>query len=229
MIARVDNDPALALKAITLHSHHPFQPMASFAFESIHTSWKRYNVGAVVTNGETGVASAAMDVAALKFIPVTGFAQRGKENESGNMKEHYRALLLEPGDRFSILDHSEADSEMLKHAPYARHSLRREADELNARYSDAVVVMLAGHTAINEWVDNERIQALRRAHPTFVCDLSSDCSMQALRLQEFLAERKPWFLTITGARESASEMTGYGIYDRAAAILHDVLLESWRS
>jgi len=223
MIARIDNDPVQALREVTLHPNHPFQPLASYAFQSIHTAWKRHKVGAIVASGETGVAAAAMDIATSRYIPVTGFAQRGRENEAGNMKEHHQVLLLEPGASFSIINQDKADAEMRSLAPYARHNLRREADELNARYSDAVIIMLAGDLGINEWVDGGRLQGLRNASPTFICNLADDCATQAAKLEQFLQEHKPWFLNIVGARESLSELCTYSVYERAQAILSAAL------
>ncbi len=223
MIAHVDNNRIPALREVALHPNHPFQPLVSYAFEAINTAWKRHNIGVVIASGETGVAAAAIDIAQRSYIPVTGFAQRGKENEAGNMKEHYQALLLEPSNSFFMVNHDRADAEMRNYAPYARHNLRREADELNARYSDAVVIMLASDSDIREWVDGGRLQALKNTSPTLVCDLADDCTTQAAKLEEFLATHKPWFLNIAGARESLSEVSRYSVYERAAGILSAAL------
>jgi hypothetical protein len=83
--------------------------------------------------------------------------------------------------------------------------------------------MLAGDKGLNEWVDGGRLQALGKTTPTFVCDLTDDCATQALRLEEFLMQHRPWFLNVVGARESASEMCTFSIKERAQTILNAAL------
>jgi hypothetical protein len=122
-----------------------------------------------------------------------------------------------------MLNHEKANTEMRNHEPYARHNLRREADELNAHYCDAVIIMLAGDSGMSEWVDGGRLQELRNTSPTLVCNLADDYVIQAAKLEQFLAEHKPWFLNIVGARESLRETCAYSIYERAQAVLRAAL------
>jgi hypothetical protein len=183
------------------------------------TAFERYDVGAIVTNGETGAASAAMDLAARLSIPTTGFAPRGKINETGDVKPHHAALLLEPDHMFNTISEQQARLEQEQHSPYARKSTIQESNELNAQHSCAVLIFSPGEHVQRNVLEMNRLGLLEDRSRTFVCDLSADPQQKANELRAFLSECKPWFLNVVGPRESLSEVCNYSVYKRATAIL----------
>jgi hypothetical protein len=160
-----------------------------------------------------------MDLGARMYIPLTGFAPRGKFNETGALKPHHAPLLLEPSEKFSTLTSEEARAESQRYAPYARRLAIEEAEELNARHSCAVVVMSPGELVARLHIDVDRLKILGNRFDTFVCDLSADPSLQGAQLRDFLSMRKPLLLNITGPRESLAEACNYSVYERVNAII----------
>lgn len=219
MIARVQSHSVDQLEAIARDLAHPFHEVAQNRFDSLKVAWETFNVGAIVTNGETGAASAAMDSGALRYIPLTGFAQRGKINETGRVRDHHAPLLLEPDDRFSTLHPDEVKQQTERCAPYARRLLLREADELNAQYSCAVVIMSPGDLVASNAVDIDRLRIFRERTNTHVCDFTGNPAQQGEELAHFLSIRKPLFLNVVGPRESLSETCLYSPYDQVKEIL----------
>jgi hypothetical protein len=185
----------------------------------MRAAWEAFRVGAIVTNGETGAACAAMDSGALRYIPLTGFAQRGKINETGRVREHHAPLLLEPDDRFATLHPDEVKQQNERCSPYARRLLLREADELNARYSCAMVIMSPGDLVSSNVIDIDRLKIFRERTNTHVCDFTGDSARQAEDLTHFLSIRKPWFLNVVGPKESLYETCLYSPYERVKEIL----------
>lgn len=88
MIAPIELQLLDRLRGLSRDPHHPFQHTAHESFDSMRAAWSRFDVGALVTNGETSAASAALDLGAQLYIPLTGFAPRGKFNETGPLKPH---------------------------------------------------------------------------------------------------------------------------------------------
>jgi hypothetical protein len=219
MIASIAPQPLDQLRYISNNSDHPFQQTADKAFESMRVARDRFNVGAFVTTGETGAASAAMDLGARMHIPLTGFAPRGKFNEAGPLKAHHASVLLEPDEKFSILTAEEARLERKTHAPYARKLTIREAEELNARHSSAVLVISAGELALTESVDFNRVRLMTDRSNTLVCNLDSDPLEQSAQIRDFLRIRKPWFLNIVGPGQSLSQVRNYTVYEKVMWIL----------
>lgn len=219
MIAPIECLPLERLRGISRDLHHPFQHTAHESFEAMRVASSRFDVGALVTNGETGVASAAMDIGARLYIPLTGFAPRGKFNETGYLKAHHAPLLREPGGEFSTLTAEEARTESKRHAPFARRLAIREAEDLNACHSCAVVIMSHQDLVLQGSIDVARLKLLGDRFDTFVCDLQGEPALEAAQLRNFLSLRKPWFLNIIGPRESLGETCSYSVYDRCSDIL----------
>ncbi len=218
MIAPIQVQPINQLREIARDTFHPFQQFACRESEAMQAARSRFDVGALVTNGETGAACAAMDLGAALYIPLTGFAPREKFNERGTLEPHRARLLLEPNETFSTLTPDEARTDFENYAPYARRRTIEEAEALNAHYSCAVAIMSPGELAPPGSIDVGRLKLLGN-HKTFVCDLTQDPIRQALALRDFLSTHAPWFLNIVGPRETLHEMCNYSVYDRVRTIL----------
>ncbi|MFN4895902.1 MAG: YpsA SLOG family protein [Pseudomonadota bacterium] len=97
--------------AVVRNPEHPFCKFANDNRQAINIAWQRYKIGAIVVNGETGAATAAMDIADSCRIPVTGFAPRDKINERGLIEDSRAVRLIEAGGAFALIDKGQANRE----------------------------------------------------------------------------------------------------------------------
>ncbi|MFN5062126.1 MAG: YpsA SLOG family protein [Pseudomonadota bacterium] len=97
--------------AVVRNPEHPFCKFANDNRQAINIAWQRYKIGAIVVNGETGAATAAMDIADSCRIPVTGFAPPDKINERGLIEDSRAVRLIEAGGAFALIDKGQANRE----------------------------------------------------------------------------------------------------------------------
>lgn len=217
------NSPNQQLATLCRELSHPFAQFARKHVQQIRNSLWRHSCGVIVSGGQTGVDTAAFDVADSLSIPRTGFAPRSYINETGAIGASFRETMLEVDDRYGVLS-AEQITEQLRRAPYARYEMYAERTRLNARFSDATLILTPGPLADGNLLTYQAAVEHVGASRVFVIDLTHSLLEQTQQARQWLRQHPALFLNVAGSRETSYETCGFSPYERGAQVCRDVLM-----
>jgi len=206
------------LISICREATHPFAQVVSDNIAAIRENIKRHSCGVIVSGGQTGVDTAAFDVADEVGIPRTGFAPRLFINEAEGISPHFRRTMIEVSDTHGSLTPSEVQEE-LRSLPYARWETYAERTKLNAQFSDATLIIVHGELRGGNLVTFDAAAQHHGRSQVYVLNTSNPIEPQIEEARQWLRARQPIFLNIAGSRESAGASTGTSPYAQAVNIL----------
>jgi hypothetical protein len=147
----------------------------------------------IITGGQTGVDTGAMDAALESGIETGGWCPPGCLNESGKIPDHY------------MLKETEAENSSL--APNLARSLRTER---NVQEADAVLIMLPEVIQADEGTIWTLQYAIIKGKPLLQVDPTEHKSVA--QVIEWLVRFNPKALNIAGPPESVAEGIGQLAY-----------------
>ena len=210
------------ITSISRNTSHPFSGFIRANIESVRESLWRYSCGAIISGGETGVNTAAFDIASRLRIPHSGLAPRGFINETGEINPSFKTRMIEVSDSISYFDRSLLASDLSRY-PYARARTFEEQIQLNAFLSNATLILTSGEPSANDLVAFNTATRSNGANRVFMIDMSWDVESQTSRAREWLRSEPVALLNIAGSREGSSEVFGFSPYERSAEICWNVL------
>jgi hypothetical protein len=204
---------------------HPFASALASDLAAIRANLKRYSCGVIVSGGQTGVDSAAFDVADALGIPRTGFAPRLFINEAGAISPSFQRTMIEVGETFGTLASIEVLKE-LRNPPYARWETYAERTKLNAQFSDATLIIVPGGLQGGNLVTFDAVVEHHGRSQVYVLNTLNSIESQIEEVREWLHARQPIFLNVAGSRESAGEDMGVSPYTQAVHVLTSLFAPS---
>ena len=212
--------------------NNPFAPQLLEQTERVLAAKARYNIGAIVSGGQTGVDTAAFQIADMLKIPRMGFAPEGFINENGDIPEHFAQTMLTPSDRAIKniplefqLPQTVLEGE-LGRPRYARAVLYEQRTKLNSAFSCATLI-LSPTPELPPALKIAYDAALTNGHSkddVFVLPLTNNYDRSVLGDAAFwLTQKQPTLLHIVGPRESECPHEDDSIGRMAFRILEDLL------
>lgn len=163
-------------------------------------------INKIISGGQTGVDSAALDAAATFGVSCGGWCPKGRISENGVIPEKYKFLQEISGD-FG------ADKE--------NYSARTKA---NIKDSDATLILVPGappHYQIQGGTLLTIQEAKSQGKPLLIMDLSQPSSENIESMLSWIKKEKIKIINIAGPRES--NCPGVSIYQLSKKFLEDFL------
>ncbi len=147
----------------------------------------------LVSGGQTGVDTAALEIALERGLPHGGWVPKGRTNEDGLISERFQGLVEAPD------------------------SIPATRTRLNARDSDATLILSDGSESPGTAITEQFAQDLQK--PCKVVVLDDTMSERVAEVGHWIDSVNPSVLNIAGPRESEAP----GIRDKARNFLQLVL------
>lgn len=218
-MSKVETSVLDRLAAFGFSSDNPFCDFVRSRIAEMEGALKVFGIGAVVSGGQTGVDSAAFDVADTVGLPRTGFAPRSLSSEQGAIPQHYVTTMIVLGRACGSVEGDQTDRGVAGAPadPFA------ERTELNARYSEATLILnpgseLQGGTLLTK-TSAERYHDPSRV---YIVDLNRDLGTNVRQAEDWIKSVTPLLLNIAGPRESSSAAWGKSIYDSSFNTLSEL-------
>lgn len=211
---------------IARDTHHPFSQFVRQKHAAIEESLRRFGLGAIVSGGQTGVETAAIQCADLLKIPRFGIAPIGGINENGDLPETIVKDMF-PSERLSMPVPTELQlsEELIAEEQTRSHWARKQIFEhhlrLNALFSSATLILSSPGTL--EGTSKISFEAAIRPPHTvsdvFILPLSADRLHGIGDASWWIRQRHPLFLNIVGPAESENGVEERSIRESALSLL----------
>ena len=147
----------------------------------------------LVSGGQTGVDTAALEIALERGLPYGGWVPKGRTNEDGIISDRFQGLVEAPD------------------------SIPATRTRLNARDSDATLILSDGSESPGTAITEQFARELQK--PCKVVALTENTTQSVDEIRDWIEGVDPSVLNIAGPRESEAP----GIREKARNFLQMVL------
>jgi hypothetical protein len=226
MISPNLNGTSQEFLSIARDTHHPFSQFVRQKYSAMEESLRRYGLGSIISGGQTGVETAAIQCADLLGIPRFGISSCGGINENGDLPEAIAKDMF-PSDRLSMPIPAELQlskeiiAEEQTRSNWARKQIFQQHLRLNALFSSATLILPPSET-LEGYSKISYDTAIRPPHTLLdVCilPLSADRLHGIGDAAWWIRQRRPLFLNIVGPAESENGVEERSIREAALSLL----------